>query len=142
MDADHHDDEDGTGSDDDASSAYSLRSFDARDDDLGGRDSSDGCYTVEWARRVLHTMDACGKPVLLHCQTGIAACIVTLIRAAQARGATAAQVVKWSRDLGHDPAPHDDLMGIVARLTTNSNASADASASTSTVAGAHAPGSS
>lgn len=93
----------------------SLRSFDAFDDDIGGRDALD-VYTVEWARRVLHAIDACQKPVLVHCETGVAACTLVLLRAALAKKSGPKQVLKWARDLGHPLDDHDDLAAIVLQI--------------------------
>ncbi|KAA0152501.1 hypothetical protein FNF29_03728 [Cafeteria roenbergensis] len=73
-------------------------------------------WTPEWCRAAIEKVDAARKPVLVHCQTGVAACAVCLIRAARQLKSTPKQVARWAADLGHRIADHGDLEQCVAVL--------------------------
>lgn len=76
-------------------------------------------WTPEWCRAAIEKVDAARKPVLVHCQTGVAACAICLIRAAQQLKSTPKQVARWAADLGHRIADHGDLEQCVAILLSN-----------------------
>jgi len=73
-------------------------------------------WTVEWCESVLAAIEAAPKPVLVHCQTGVAACTVGLVRAARQLKARPKQVARWAADLGHRISEHGDLEHCVAAL--------------------------
>lgn len=81
-------------------------------------------WTPQWCRRVLDVLDACRKPVLVHCQTGVAACAVGLIRAGRQLKATPRQVARWGADLGHSFASHGDLEACISTLLAEHRAAA------------------
>jgi hypothetical protein len=73
-------------------------------------------WTPEWCRRVLAVLESSKKPVLVHCQTGVAACAIGLIRAAKQLKATPRQVARWGADLGHSFSSHGDLEACISVL--------------------------
>lgn len=59
-------------------------------------------WSASWAKHAVKELNRLPKPVLVHSQTGLAACAVALLRAALAARASSATVRRWSADLGHD----------------------------------------
>ena len=100
----------------DGSLGSDARGFE--DDDLEGRDPGQTIFTVDWARAVLAVIQDSPKPALVHCRSGLAACVIALVYAARQRHATPASVSKWARDLGHDVRPehHPDLARVITDL--------------------------
>jgi glutaredoxin/protein tyrosine phosphatase (PTP) superfamily phosphohydrolase (DUF442 family) len=73
-------------------------------------------WTPDWCLRAIEAVAAAEKPVLIHCQTGVAACAVGLIRSARQLKVGPKQVFHWANSLGHNLASHGDLELCVATL--------------------------
>lgn len=109
----------------DISSVWSMQNddLDGRPVDVWGDPSSrSSVWTTSWCRQVLAVLDTCRKPVLVHCQTGVAACTVSLLRVARSMAATERQVITWAKEFGHDIAAHHDLDACVAVLVSERDA--------------------
>jgi len=76
-------------------------------------------WTPQWCTRVLKTIDEAKKPVIVHCQTGVAACAAGLIRSARLLKASPRQVITWGNSLGHNLTSHADLEMCISELVTS-----------------------
>jgi len=70
-------------------------------------------FTKEYTDSLLKTIDEMPKPILVHCNTGLTACVASLLYVGKQMGADADQILAWGADMGHNFAFHAQLYSFI-----------------------------